>query len=502
MEEDWESSDEEYAPIVATAWGDQAGTNTTTTTAENNENEDNTPKSWNDLIDPTFKVQANGLGGGNLHRKGRNYKPVDEQVILNQRHRIPNPPKKKKGESRTKRGGGGPPLTKLRSVSSQSRKPERTAQPPLSTTRRPPPSGNNAWTSGSLVDVPFWEQQDNSKDNYSNNSTSTTNTTMGREGGKVASSGWSNWGAQQQQQEQRSNVSTSWDTNASQASKSNSGTQRASVPDSWDNPNWNATSQQQGQKQQQQWSSSNNNTSSNNGWNHKPDVPTSWGNVATETPKEAPRQPPSTQRNGSNADSNSSLPARPALMRPPPGLFKNAIANISEKSRPPGLSPIPLHHRSTNLSQPHQQQQQQHIMPQQQQPSQVYSPQPQQPQQILPSQQYQEEHQRSATTPDSTMATSSPSSLQSPTEPRQSTKPTTSGKKNPVVITINIELETGKKIPVSLRMHDDPHVLAQQFSFANNIHDINVTNALKDLFSKQQNYAIQKRNVHNNHRRN
>ncbi|KAI7856459.1 hypothetical protein BDC45DRAFT_502787, partial [Circinella umbellata] len=95
MEEDWESSDEEYAPIVATAWGDQAGTNTTATTAENNENEDNGPKSWNDLIDPTFKVQANGLGGGNLHRKGRNYKPVDEQVILNQRHRIPNPPKKK-----------------------------------------------------------------------------------------------------------------------------------------------------------------------------------------------------------------------------------------------------------------------------------------------------------------------------------------------------------------------------------------------------------------------
>ena len=92
MEEDWESSDDEYAPIVATAWGDQAAT---TTATENNENKDNVPKSWNDLVDPTFKVQANGLGGGNLHRQGRNYKPVDEQFILNQRHRIPNPPKKK-----------------------------------------------------------------------------------------------------------------------------------------------------------------------------------------------------------------------------------------------------------------------------------------------------------------------------------------------------------------------------------------------------------------------
>ena len=92
MEEDWESSDDEYAPIVATAWGDQAATPTTT---ENNENKDSGPKSWNDLVDPTFKVQANGLGGGNLHRKGRNYKPVDEQTILNQRYKIPNPPKKK-----------------------------------------------------------------------------------------------------------------------------------------------------------------------------------------------------------------------------------------------------------------------------------------------------------------------------------------------------------------------------------------------------------------------
>ena len=339
----------------------------------------------------------------------------------------------------------------------------------------------------------------------------------------AASSGWSNWGSQQQHQQQprqqRPDVPTSWDNNASQAPKSSSGIQRASVPDSWDNPNWNTTSQQV--EQQQQWSSSNNNNSSNDGWDHKPDVPTSWGNTANEAPKEAPRQPPSTQSNGSEAEPDPSLSVHPAILRRPPGLFKNAISHLTEKTGPPGLSPIPLHHRPTTPSQPRQHQQhtlsqQQQLssqVQQQQQPSQIFSPRPQQQQQqqqqqqrqeqqILSSQQYQEKQQRPTFTPDSSIATPPPSSLQSPAESRQPAKQASSGRKNPVVITINIELETGKKIPVALRMYDDPHILAQQFSFANNIHDINVTNALKDLFSKQQNYAIQKRNVHNNHRRN
>ncbi|KAI9498523.1 hypothetical protein BDB00DRAFT_452373 [Zychaea mexicana] len=88
-----DTSDEEYAPITASAWGDQSATASTT---PDNDEEASGPASWGDLVDPNFKLGANGLGGGNLHRKGKNYKPVDEQYILNQRLKIPNPSQKKR----------------------------------------------------------------------------------------------------------------------------------------------------------------------------------------------------------------------------------------------------------------------------------------------------------------------------------------------------------------------------------------------------------------------
>lgn len=85
------SSDEEedYGPIAG-AWGDQKND---TSTAD-----------WSSLIDPNAKIGPNGLGTGGLHRKGRNYKPVDEKVILEQRLKSTSikSAKKKKSHERRK----------------------------------------------------------------------------------------------------------------------------------------------------------------------------------------------------------------------------------------------------------------------------------------------------------------------------------------------------------------------------------------------------------------
>ncbi|KAL0079924.1 hypothetical protein F4703DRAFT_1174332 [Phycomyces blakesleeanus] len=40
---------------------------------------------WNALIDPDSVKTSRGIGSGNLHRKGPNFIPVDEQVIISQR---------------------------------------------------------------------------------------------------------------------------------------------------------------------------------------------------------------------------------------------------------------------------------------------------------------------------------------------------------------------------------------------------------------------------------
>ncbi|KAI9018560.1 hypothetical protein CLU79DRAFT_720754 [Phycomyces nitens] len=40
---------------------------------------------WGALIDPDSTPKSRGIGSGNLHRKGPNFIPVDEKVILNQR---------------------------------------------------------------------------------------------------------------------------------------------------------------------------------------------------------------------------------------------------------------------------------------------------------------------------------------------------------------------------------------------------------------------------------
>lgn len=152
-----DESDDEYGPVVS-SWGDQPGANNA--------------GGWDSLIDPTIKIQANGIGSGNLHRKGRNFRPVAEEEILRQRTKQPAPKQKKDKESKPapkaaaksfvgKQSASKPPVKHKPSPaapSSSSRNPRPT--PPAFNTLRPPPQGNSAWKAGVLLETPFWEQKE------------------------------------------------------------------------------------------------------------------------------------------------------------------------------------------------------------------------------------------------------------------------------------------------------------------------------------------------------
>lgn len=146
---DEEYSDDEYAPLELTSWGAQA------VTGENGKTEVNVSMDgWQSLIDPSVKLKAGGVGSGQLHRKGGNFKPLDESYIIQQRLGKPIPKaigggkKKKSGKPK---GSAAPP---------PSRKP---LVPPSSSAYRAPrrpitAPGNNVWGAAELASTPFWEQ--------------------------------------------------------------------------------------------------------------------------------------------------------------------------------------------------------------------------------------------------------------------------------------------------------------------------------------------------------
>ena len=65
---------------------------------------------------------------------------------------------------------------------------------------------------------------------------------------------------------------------------------------------------------------------------------------------------------------------------------------------------------------------------------------------------------------------------------------------NPIVVSINVELEQGTKIPINIRLHDDPSRLAYQFGRDHQIDSPAVIDALRGLFQNQKQLAMKKRN--------
>lgn len=176
------------------------------------------------------------------------------------------------------------------------------------------------------------------------------------------------------------------------------------------------------------------------------------------------------------------LLARAPETRPPPGLFQNAISQIAGSASnsprpqfpgskaPPGLSPIPLHPISTTTQTQTQQQQHHHQHQQQERniASQGLQQPPQQPKHVS-----DDRHSKNM----DTRATSKGSS------------------QNPIVIHINIELESGGKVPVPLRLHDDPEMVAREFIAQHGITQPYLIQALMQLFINQKQLALKKRHV-------
>ncbi|CEJ02733.1 hypothetical protein RMCBS344292_16728 [Rhizopus microsporus] len=149
-------SDEECAPLQIAGWGTQKINKEGTTEVSVSMD------GWASLIDPTVQIKSNGIGTGQLHRQGRNFKPVDEQLILDQRLGKPLPKgglngEKKKKKKKSKSGQLPPPPPPPPQQQQQSRAPKPLKIAP-NRGRPPIQPGSSAWATDKLVETPFWEQ--------------------------------------------------------------------------------------------------------------------------------------------------------------------------------------------------------------------------------------------------------------------------------------------------------------------------------------------------------
>lgn len=150
----YDDSEEEDMPLQISSWGTQKVNDSGTTEVNL------TMEGWKSLIDPNAKIGPNGIGTGNLHRRGANFKPVDEENILN--HRLKKGPLQPKapGAKKKKKKAPTPRPTPPPSARGRGGYGGRVPRPPPPSTTRPPPSGmsGTGWGSGKLAETPFWEQ--------------------------------------------------------------------------------------------------------------------------------------------------------------------------------------------------------------------------------------------------------------------------------------------------------------------------------------------------------
>ncbi|OBZ90102.1 hypothetical protein A0J61_01871, partial [Choanephora cucurbitarum] len=154
-DDEYYSDDSEYAPIEATAWGSQS------IAADGTTNVNLTVQGWESLIDPNIKVKDGGIGSGQLHRQGRNFQPIDEQMIIDRR--LGKPVASTSGKK--KRGKKGP-----RPMGHPSSAPPGGKKKPFAAPLKPVSSSayrareaitTGPWASAELASTPFWESPAN-----------------------------------------------------------------------------------------------------------------------------------------------------------------------------------------------------------------------------------------------------------------------------------------------------------------------------------------------------
>ncbi|CEG75245.1 hypothetical protein RMATCC62417_10319 [Rhizopus microsporus] len=145
-------SDEEYAPLQIAGWGTQKINKEGTTEVSVSMD------GWASLIDPTVQVKSNGIGTGQLHRQGRNFKPVDEQLILDRRLGKPLPKGGLNGGKKKKKSKSGQPQPQPPPPQQQQPRAPKPLKIAPNRGRPPIQPGSSAWATGKLVETPFWEQ--------------------------------------------------------------------------------------------------------------------------------------------------------------------------------------------------------------------------------------------------------------------------------------------------------------------------------------------------------
>ncbi|KAG2181036.1 hypothetical protein INT43_008618 [Umbelopsis isabellina] len=182
----YDTEDEEWDAPITASWGVPAAA-AAAPEAQDQTSETADVNGWHQIADPNAKIRADGVGAGNLHRKGKNFQPVDEQHILNQRLGKAIPKSKTKQIAVAKKAtkvsiqpiaGNKPPhvlsvpgtgkkaakkarSSALSAAAERARAVERAAaaKQPAKHMANPDPHVNSVWKAGtSLADTPFWEQ--------------------------------------------------------------------------------------------------------------------------------------------------------------------------------------------------------------------------------------------------------------------------------------------------------------------------------------------------------
>ncbi|CAM0136582.1 hypothetical protein VKS41_003384 [Umbelopsis sp. WA50703] len=182
----YDTDDEEWDAPITASWGVAAAAPVTPEDIDQTGGSGDV-KSWHTIADPNAKIRADGVGAGNLHRKGKNFQPVDEQQILNQRLGKAVPKSKTKQVAVSKRttkvsiqpfaGNKAPHVMSAVGMGKKAAKKARqsaiamaaeraraiekeaAAKHPVKPVAHPDPHVGSLWKAGgSLVDTPFWEQ--------------------------------------------------------------------------------------------------------------------------------------------------------------------------------------------------------------------------------------------------------------------------------------------------------------------------------------------------------
>ncbi|CAO3618591.1 unnamed protein product [Cunninghamella echinulata] len=144
-----EDEGEEYGELQMSSWGNQ-GTS---------------PQQTASFDVPITIVKAGEIGLGGLHCQGKNYKPVDEQAILNQRLKGTPVP-------------GGMVILQHSAPKKNKKKPATLRPPSSSAIQSRLPLSNSVWSGSELASTPFWETSGSGASKYATSRPAATTSTQ------------------------------------------------------------------------------------------------------------------------------------------------------------------------------------------------------------------------------------------------------------------------------------------------------------------------------------